>query len=64
MSLLLLANVKCNVHKGKGATTVVWFKLANITDWQHFTVYVKASFLRKVIIKFNLILILRLFILF
>lgn len=54
MSLWLLANAKCNIHKGKGATTMVWIKLANMTDWQHFTVCVKASFLRKVIIKWNI----------
>lgn len=48
---LFLANANCNIHKGSGATTVVSIKLANMTDRQYFTVYVKTSFLRKVIIK-------------
>lgn len=47
----LLANANCDIHKGNGATTVASVKLANMTDQQYFTVYVKNSFLRKVIIK-------------
>lgn len=51
MSHWLLANANCSIHKSNGATTVVSIKLANMTDRQYFTAYVKTSFLRKVIIK-------------